>query len=91
MADRQADQFSHENIAFPLAEYYRSIQKPDEIRAVLKLYGAAVIRMSEKAMPILAVGWLQQLHNVYLRFEMNADAADVLRQFRPCNQRFPAI
>lgn len=89
MTDRQADHFSHELIALPLADYYRSIQKPDEAKIVLHLYGTALIRMSGKAMPVLAAGWLQQLYALYLRYEMNGDAADVLRQIEAVQPKVP--
>jgi len=75
----QADQFAVENVALPLADYYRSLQDLKEAQAVLRVYGASVERMSGDAMPILAMAWLDKLHRLYLQFEMNEEAADVLR------------
>lgn len=74
-----ADQFAIGNVATPLADYFWSEQKRDECYEVLRIHGDAVRRDSEGAMGALAVAWLTQLRNVYLRHEMLDDAADVLR------------
>lgn len=86
----QADQFTVQDFALPLADYYRSTQQLGEAQTVLRMYGAAVSRMAKDAMAILAAGWLKQLYELYLRFEMNEDAAQVLRQIEAVQPGVPA-
>ena len=55
----EADQFSVERYALPLADHYWSSQQPEEAKTVMRVYGAAVERMAVKTtMAALAVGWL---------------------------------
>jgi hypothetical protein len=86
----QADQFTIQDFALPLAGYYRSLQQHEEAKTVLRMYGAAVTRMSQNAMALLAVGWLNQLYQLYLRFEMNEDATQVMRQIETVQPGVPA-
>jgi hypothetical protein len=75
----QPDQFSIQDLALPLAEYYRSTQQCAEISAVLHIYGAAVERTANAtSMAILALSWLTKLHEVYQRFGLHDDARSLL-------------
>ncbi len=76
----EADHFSMDRYALPLAEYYWSSQEPNEAKTVMRMYGAAVERMAQKTtMAILAIGWLNQLEILYRRFEMNEDAIKIIK------------
>ncbi len=76
----EADQFSVEPYALPLADHYWSSRQPEDAKTVMRVYGAAVERMAAKTtMAILAVGWLKRLYELYLRFEMNDEAKQVLK------------
>jgi hypothetical protein len=76
-----ADQFSMDRDALPLADHYWSSQQQDEAKKVMRMYGAAVERMAAKTtMATLGVGWLKQLYELYLRFEMNDEAKRVLKR-----------
>lgn len=86
----EADQFSVERYALPLAEHYWSSQQPQEAKAVMRMYGAAVERMATKTtMATLAVGWLKQLYQFYLRFEMNNEAKQVLKRIEGLQPHVP--
>jgi len=86
----EADQFSIDRYALPLADHYWSSQQPEEAKAVMRMYGAAVQRMAEKTtMATLAVGWLKQLYELYRRFEMNDEAAQVLKRMEELQPRVP--
>ena len=86
----QADQFSMERYALPLADYYWSSQLQEEAKKVMRMYGAAVERMADKTtMATLGVGWLKQLYKLYLRFEMNDDAKQVLKHIEALQPRVP--
>ncbi len=88
--DAEADQFSVERYALPLADYYRSSQQPEEAKTVMRTYGAAVERMARKTtMAVLAVGWLTRLYELYLRFEMNDEAKKVLKRVEELQPRVP--
>jgi hypothetical protein len=85
-----ADQFSMERYALPLADHYWSSQQPDEAKTVMRMYGAAVERMAAKTtMAALAVGWLKQLYELFLRFEMNDEAKHVLKRIEDLQPRVP--
>jgi Domain of unknown function (DUF4209) len=66
------------DIALPLADYYRSVQQPVESKAVLRMYGAAVERISAEAAAMLGSAWLRGLHDLYERFEMHEEAEALL-------------
>lgn len=86
----EADQFSIDRYALPLADHYWSSQQPEEAKAVIRVYGAAVQRMADKAtMATLAVGWLKQLYDLYRRFEMNDEGARVLKRMVELQPRVP--
>jgi hypothetical protein len=86
----EADQFSVERYALPLADHYWSSRQPDEAKTVMRVYGAAVERMAAKTtMATLAVGWLRQLYELYLRFEMNDEAKQVLKRIEELQPRVP--
>jgi hypothetical protein len=76
--DAHADQFTMKDIALPLADYYRSVQQPVESKAVLRMYGAAVERISAEAAAMLGSAWLRGLHDLYERFEMHEEAEALL-------------
>jgi hypothetical protein len=85
-----ADLFSVEPYALPLADHYWSSQQPDEAKAVMRVYGASVGRVAaETTMATLAVGWLKRLYELYLRFEMNNEAKQVLMRIQGLQPRVP--
>lgn len=86
----EADQFSVEHYALPLADHYWSSRHPEEAKTVMRVYGAAVERMAAKTtMATLAVGWLKRLYELYLRFEMNDEAKQVLKRIEGFQPRVP--
>lgn len=85
-----SDQFSMDHYALPLADHYWSIQQKDEAKAMMRMYRAAVERMAAKTtMATLAVGWLNQLYELLVRFEMNDEAKQVLKQMEELQPRVP--
>jgi len=86
----EADQFRVEHYALPLACYYWSSKQPEEAKAVMLMYGAAVERMAATAtMPALAVGWLKRLYELFLRFQMNDEAKHVLKRIEELQPLVP--
>jgi len=86
----QSDQFSMDRYALPLADFYWTSQQQKEAKKVMRMYGAAVERMAAKTtMATLSVGWLKQLYELYLRFEMNDDAKQVLMRIEALQPRVP--
>lgn len=87
---QEADQFSMDRYALPLADHYWSSQQQEEAKTVMRMYRAAVERMAAKTtMATLAVGWLNQLYELLLRFEMNDEAKQVLKQIEELQPRVP--
>ena len=71
----QADKFAIGDIALHLADYYWSSQQPDEAKAVLRIWGAATERLAAATnMSMQATGWLQEVHEVFQRYEMLEEA-----------------
>lgn len=85
-----ADQFSIDRYALPLADHYWLSQQPEEARTVLRMYRAAVERMAGKTtMATLAVGWLKDLHELLLRYEMHDEAKQILRRIEELQPQVP--
>lgn len=70
-----ADKFTVEDIAIPLANYYRSARQLEEAQVVLRIWGRSVQRLADATNSgMLASAWLREVHDVYPRFEMHEDA-----------------
>jgi hypothetical protein len=79
LVEIKADHFTVENVALPLADYYRSTQQVTEAEEMLRAYGAAVERtVDTNTMAMVATGWLTRLHDLYQRFGMHDDARKLL-------------
>lgn len=75
----QKDKFTIGDIALPLADYYWSSQQPNEAKAVLRIWGAAAERLAAATnMSMQASGWLQEVHEVYQRYEMHEEARNLV-------------
>jgi hypothetical protein len=86
----ETDQFSVERFALPLADYYKSSHQPDEAKTVLRMYGAAVERMAAKTtMAALAVGWLKDLYDLYLRYQMGNEAKHIMKSIEKSQPLVP--
>lgn len=71
----EADKFTVEDIAIPLAYYYRSTQQLEEAQDVLHIWGSSVKRLANATNSgMLVSAWLREVHDIYPRFEMHEDA-----------------
>lgn len=89
LAAGEPDHFTLGNVALPLADFYRDSNQLEEAQAVLRTYGAAVIRMADQAMAILGIAWLRGLHGIYTRFQMNPEAVDILARIEARQREVP--
>jgi hypothetical protein len=89
LAAVESDHLTLEKLALPLAEYYRENGQLGEAQTVLRMYGTAVFRLADRAMALVGIAWLRQLHAHYLRYEMPADAADVLARIETRQPEVP--
>lgn len=76
------DPWGSECAALRLARYYRRCNKPEDVRRVLKAYGAAFEQIAQGASGMQASGWLQSVHAHFREFGLNAEAETVLLKVR---------
>jgi hypothetical protein len=75
----RADKFAIGDIALPLADYYWSSRQPEDAKAVVRIWSAAVERLAnETTVAMLSSGWLSELHQVYQQYEMHEEARDLV-------------
>ncbi len=78
MPKENIDQWALESIVISLARYYRSRSKADDVAAILGCYVTAVSQAAIEASAMLAVKWLQRLHDLLVEFEQHGEAKRVL-------------
>jgi cation transport regulator ChaC len=73
----QFDPWSAEAAARRLAAYHEQQGKKDEAKSVIRTYGTAFEQLAAEASPMLAMSWLQPIHDEYKNRGMKDDAARV--------------
>jgi hypothetical protein len=80
--DKKPDPWAAQAAATRLASLYRQTNRPDDVRRVLTLYGAAFEKHCETGTPLQISFWLQQVHAVYLQYGLNEDAERIACKIR---------
>jgi hypothetical protein len=80
--NQKTDPWAAENAASRLALYYRKSQRNDDIKRVLLKVGKAYSAILDKASPLQAISWLDQLHKLYIKFNLHEEAEIVLLKIR---------
>jgi Domain of unknown function (DUF4209) len=75
--DKGFDPWGAEAAARRLASYYERQGKKEDAQRVIRTYGKAFEELSAEASPMLAMSWLQPVHDEYKNRGMNEDAARV--------------
>jgi hypothetical protein len=65
-----------------LAIYYRKQQKHEDVKRVILEVGNAYNKIIGDASAMQASGWLDHLHKLYLKFNLNTEAEDILLRIR---------
>jgi hypothetical protein len=81
------DPWGAEAAAIRLARFYRTQQKKDDVRRVLKLYGECFVKLAEQASALVGSSWLQKVHEVYRDFELSGDADELAVNLRAINAK----
>jgi hypothetical protein len=69
-----------ESAGIPLANYYRSKDRVDDVNRVIEIVGSHFESACEGAAPALASSWYQHVHGIYLSFNLRAKAEAVTRK-----------
>jgi len=69
-----------ESAGIPLANYYRSKGKNDEVIRVIKSVGSSFENACDGLAAIQISSWLQHMHEVYIRFNMKDDAERIAKK-----------
>jgi len=85
-SEKTIEPFVGEHAALRLAVYYRKINRPEDVQRVLKLYAKAFLVLSKKAGPMLAHGWLRQVHENFSEYGMKEEAEQLAVQLRELGQ-----
>lgn len=72
------DPWAAEKAAIRLAEFYKKQNLDNEVLRVISLVGSAYDLLIEKAEAIQAVGWLENLHEIYKHFNLTDLASTTL-------------
>ena len=81
------DPWGAEYAAIRLANYYRRVSRPDDVRRVLLSYGAAFEKLSEGASGMQASGWLRRVHDRYREFGLRDEAEAQLLKVREYSKK----
>jgi hypothetical protein len=84
---KPVDAWGAEYAATRLANYYRRANRPDDVRRVLMLYGAAFEKLSEGGSGMQASGWLRRVHDHYREFGLRDEAEAVLLKVREYSKK----
>jgi hypothetical protein len=71
-----------EDVAKKLAEYYTKKGDKDGVKRVILSVGKAYEPLFLESAPFQVHGWLERVHQLYLRYFLNDEADDVLRRMR---------
>ena len=80
--NRKIDPWAAENAAGRLASYYRKNQRNEDIKRVILQVGKAYYEILNEATPLQAMSWLDQLHKLYISFNLKEEAETVLLKIR---------
>lgn len=80
--NQEMDPWSTEAAAERLANYYRKKQKYEEVKRVILTVGRVYNKKMEGASPMITLGWLDHIFNLYTKFHLQAEAAEVLLKIR---------
>ena len=70
-----------------LARHFRRSGSPEDVRRVLLKVGRAFGHLAEKADPMVAQAWLQQVHALYSHYGLTDAAADLRKSLRELGPR----
>jgi hypothetical protein len=84
---KPVDAWGAEYAALRLAAYYRRLNKPDDVRRVLKIYGEAFERLAETGTGMQASAWLRGVHDHYREFGLRDDAESLLVKVREYSKK----
>ncbi|MFC1736634.1 DUF4209 domain-containing protein [Candidatus Hydrogenedentota bacterium] len=70
----RCDAFETELVALPLAEYFKKKDRKDDVLRVLRRFGGVAVASSRSDRPLGGLAWLEKLREVYIQYEMKADA-----------------
>lgn len=79
---QKIDPWAAEAAAERLAIYYRKQQKNEDVKRVILEVGNAYNKIIGDASAMQASGWLDHLHKLYLKFNLNTEAEDLLLRIR---------
>lgn len=79
---QKIDPWAAEAAAERLAIYYRKKQKMEDVKRVILKIGNAFDKIIEDASAMQASGWLNHLYKLYLQFNLNSEAEDLLLRIR---------
>lgn len=76
------DPWASEAAALRLAKYYRKNGDTENANRVIRTYGRVFEQLAETATGLVASGWLQNVHRVYLEFGLNDEAKQIAVKLR---------
>lgn len=79
---QKTDPWAAEAAAERLAIYYRKLEKYEDVKRVILDVGFAYDKIISDASALQASGWLNHLYRLYLRFNLNDEARDILLKIR---------
>jgi hypothetical protein len=68
--------------ALLLVDYYSKIGKKEKVKEIILKYGELIQRQAEKASPLVASAWLDQLYHLYLQYGMKDEADKISNKIR---------
>lgn len=68
--------------ALLLVDYYSKLRKKEKVRETLLKYGELVQKQAEKASPLVAGAWLEELYHLYLQYGMKDEADKIANKIR---------
>lgn len=79
---KKIDPWAAESAAKRLATYYRKKKKEIEVKRVILEIGKAFDSIMNEGSAMQVSGWYEHLRNLYLQFNLNEEAAEVLLKLR---------
>ncbi|MCU9601359.1 DUF4209 domain-containing protein [Pallidibacillus thermolactis] len=76
----EADPWAVEAAAIRLARYYQKNNKREEVIRVMKEVEKEYIKKGEDASPIQVQAWMENLHELFLQFQMNKEAEGIRKK-----------
>lgn len=79
---KKIDPWAAESAAKKLATYYRKHKQEKEVRRVILSIGAAFDAIMTEGSAMQVSGWYEHLRNLYLQFNLNEEASQILLKLR---------